>query len=193
MSTVAAPHQGLGVAQYMWSSSPLRRYVDLLNQRQIVAMLHEGEPAYPKNDPALYAAMRDFDTMYAIYNDFQRSMERYWCLRWLQQEQGVGAMHESPGRERAIDRTTSHSTSQSNNDGQVAGYHASPLPELVVTAIVLRENLVKLSDIPLIFKVPSLPELSANTRVQLTIGEIDLLDLEVRARFVAAVSEDTEE
>ena len=61
MSTVAAPHQGLGVAQYMWSSSPLRRYVDLLNQRQIIAMLKDGEPAYPKNDPALYAAMRDFD------------------------------------------------------------------------------------------------------------------------------------
>ena len=157
MSTIAAPHQGLGVAQYMWSSSPLRRYVDLVNQRQIIAMLREGEPAYPKNDPALYTTMRDFDTMYAVYNDFQRSMERYWCLRWLQQEQGVGAMH------------------------------ASPLPELVVTAIVLRENLVKLSDIPLIFKVPSLPELPANTRVQLAIGEVDLLDLEVRARFVAAI------
>jgi exoribonuclease-2 len=60
MSTVAAPHQGLGVAQYMWSSSPLRRYVDMVNQRQIIAMLRDGEPAYPKNDPALYATMRDF-------------------------------------------------------------------------------------------------------------------------------------
>jgi len=93
MSTVAAPHQGLGVAQYMWSSSPLRRYVDMVNQRQIIAMLRDEEPAYPKNDTALYATMRDFDTMYTIYNDFQRHMERYWCLRWLQQE---GAIHESP-------------------------------------------------------------------------------------------------
>src|ERR1035437_7479533 len=87
MSTVAAPHQGLGVAQYMWSSSPLRRYVDMVNQRQIIAMLRDEEPAYHKNDPALYATMRDFDTMYGIYNEFQRSMERYWCSRWLQQEQ----------------------------------------------------------------------------------------------------------
>ncbi|WP_435627333.1 ribonuclease catalytic domain-containing protein [Candidatus Ferrigenium straubiae] len=150
MSTVAAPHQGLGVAQYMWSSSPLRRYVDLLNQRQIIAMLHDGDPAYPKNDPALYAAMRDFDTMYTIYGDFQKNMERYWCLRWLQQEKVE-----------------------------------------LAEACVLRENLVRLSDIPLVFRVPSLPELPPNTRVQLAIGEIDLLDLEVQARFVAAIEEET--
>jgi exoribonuclease-2 len=149
MSTVAAPHQGLGVAQYMWSSSPLRRYVDMVNQRQIIAMLRDEEPAYPKNDPALYATMRDFDIMYGIYNEFQRSMERYWCLRWLQQEK--------------IEK---------------------------VEAIVLRENLVKLSDIPLIFRVPSLPEsLPDNTRVQLEIGEIDLLDLHLQTRFVAKLEE----
>lgn len=148
MSTVAAPHQGLGVAQYMWSSSPLRRYVDLLNQRQIIAMLDGGEPAYAKNDTALYAAMRDFDTMYGIYADFQRQMERYWCLRWLLQEKIETA-----------------------------------------EAFIIRENLVRLTDIPLIFKVPSLPELPANTRVRLAIGEIDLLDLDVRTRFVATVEE----
>ena len=187
MSTVAAPHQGLGVAQYMWSSSPLRRYVDLVNQRQIIAMLRDEEPAYPKNDTALYATMRDFDTMYTIYNEFQRGMERYWCLRWLLQEQGVGAIHESPGHERAIDGTTSHSAKLANNASQAAGYRESPLQ---VTAIVLRENLVKLADIPLIFRASSLPELPANTRVQLAIGEIDLLDLDVRTRFVATVEEE---
>ncbi len=37
MSTVPAAHQGLGVAQYIWASSPLRRYVDLVNQRQLIA------------------------------------------------------------------------------------------------------------------------------------------------------------
>jgi exoribonuclease-2 len=148
MSTVAAPHQGLGVAQYMWSSSPLRRYVDMVNQRQIIAMLRDEEAAYPKNDPALYAIMRDFDTMYGIYNDFQRSMERYWCLRWLQQEQAEE-----------------------------------------VDAVVLRENLVKLDNIPLVFKVPSLPELPANTRVRLAIVSIDLLDLNLQTRFIATIED----
>ncbi|MBI3221540.1 MAG: RNB domain-containing ribonuclease [Nitrosomonadales bacterium] len=149
MSTVAAPHQGLGVAQYMWSSSPLRRYVDLVNQRQIIAMLHDAEPAYPKNDTALYTTMRDFDTMYGIYNDFQRNMERYWCLRWLQQEQVEQA-----------------------------------------EAIVLRDSLVRLHDIPLTLRVPSLPELPANSRVQLEITEIDLLDLNAHTRFIAKLDEE---
>jgi exoribonuclease-2 len=157
MSTVAAPHQGLGVAQYMWSSSPLRRYVDMVNQRQIIAMLRGGEPAYPKNDPALYTTMRDFDTMYTIYGEFQRGMERYWCLRWLLQRRAAA-------------------------EGGASG-------EQIVEGIVLRENLVKLADVPLVFRVPSLPELPANTRVQLAIGEIDLLDLDVQARFVAAIED----
>ncbi len=177
MSTIAAPHQGLGVAQYMWSSSPLRRYVDMVNQRQIIAMLRDGEPAYEKNDTALYAAMRDFDTMYTIYNDFQKTMERYWCLRWLQQE-------------RANVEAFSSAAPLPLGGGGAGGEGANvPLRELVVPAIVLRENLVKLADIPLVFKVPSLPELPANTQVQLAIGEIDLLDLDVRARFVAKLEE----
>ncbi|KXS33540.1 MAG: putative exoribonuclease II [Candidatus Gallionella acididurans] len=169
MSTVAAPHQGLGVAQYMWSSSPLRRYVDMVNQRQIIAMLRDEEPAYPRNDPALYATMRDFDTMYTVYGEFQKGMERYWCLRWLLQE-----------REKLVALSPTLS--------RVAGEGANEsLREFLVDAVVLRENLVKLTGIPLVFRVPSLPELPANTRVQLAVGEIDLLDLDIQSRFVAAI------
>lgn len=86
MSTVAAPHQGLGVAQYMWSSSPLRRYIDLVNQRQIIQLLRNEAPVYAKNDTALFTVLSNFDAAYTAYNDFQRQMERYWCLRWLIQE-----------------------------------------------------------------------------------------------------------
>jgi exoribonuclease-2 len=92
--------------------------------------------------------MRDFDTMYGIYGEFQRKMERYWCLRWLEQE----------------------------NIGQVEG-------------VVLRENLVKLADIPLTFRAPSLPELPVNSRVLLAITAIDLLDLNLQTRFIAKVEE----
>jgi exoribonuclease-2 len=76
----------LGVAQYAWASSPLRRYVDLVNQRQLIAW-HRGEQApYTAGGEQLLAAMRDFEIASEIYAEFQRNMERYWCLRWMQQE-----------------------------------------------------------------------------------------------------------
>lgn len=149
MSTVPAPHQGLGVAQYAWSSSPLRRYVDLVNQRQLLALLLGLPPVYTRNDPMLFAAMRDFDQMYGIYADFQRSMERYWCLRWLQQE----------------------------NVTQLE-------------ATVIRENLLRFAKLPLVGRVPSLPpDLPANTRVQLELTGIDLLDNSFDARYLAKLDE----
>ncbi len=86
MSTTPAPHEGIGVDHYAWSTSPLRRYVDLVNQRQLVAAAR-GEPApYAANDAELFAVVSAFDAAYAAYADFQYRMERYWCLRWLQQE-----------------------------------------------------------------------------------------------------------
>ncbi|HQR60000.1 MAG TPA: RNB domain-containing ribonuclease, partial [Methylophilaceae bacterium] len=86
MTVSAEPHQGLGVAQYAWSTSPLRRAVDLINQRQMLALLQGTEPAYGKNSEALTTAMRDFDLTYNAYNEFQTRMERYWCLQYLVQQ-----------------------------------------------------------------------------------------------------------
>jgi exoribonuclease-2 len=86
MSTVPAAHQGLGVAQYIWASSPLRRYADLVNQRQLLALFRNEEPAYLPKDERLLVILRDFELAYDAYAEFQRNMERYWCLRWLLQE-----------------------------------------------------------------------------------------------------------
>ena len=99
-STAAGPHDGLGVAHYMWASSPLRRYTDLINQRQLIARARRQPPVYQARDTALLAAMRDFEAAYDVYAEYQRTMERYWSLRWLRQEQvttvtGVVLMRES--------------------------------------------------------------------------------------------------
>ncbi|MDP3743139.1 MAG: RNB domain-containing ribonuclease [Methylotenera sp.] len=86
MTTKAEPHQGLGVAQYAWSTSPLRRAVDLINQRQIISVVQNTAPAYLPNSDALTTHMRNFELTYKAYSEFQIRMERYWCLQYLIQE-----------------------------------------------------------------------------------------------------------
>jgi exoribonuclease-2 len=98
MSTAPQAHEGLGVKQYAWLSSPLRRYVDLLNQWQLLACLKADAPPFAARSDALFAALRDFELTYAAYAEFQRGMERYWCLRWLRQ-QGIERIAATIGRE----------------------------------------------------------------------------------------------
>lgn len=148
MSTVAAAHEGLGVECYAWSSSPLRRYCDLLNQWQLIALLREEAPHFPPKSAELLAALRDFELSYAAYAEFQRGMERYWCLRWLLQ-QGAAT----------------------------------------VLAQVLRESLARLDDIPLVARVPSLPELPRGAHVRLGVEGIDLLEAELRLRYLEPAPE----
>ncbi|HYQ98851.1 MAG TPA: RNB domain-containing ribonuclease [Casimicrobiaceae bacterium] len=98
MSTRPGEHQGLGLAHYLWASSPLRRYSDLVNQRQLLAVLGGERVPYPENDAELHAALADFEATYSSYAEFQDRMEHYWCLRWLLQE-GVAETTASVIRE----------------------------------------------------------------------------------------------
>lgn len=152
MTTSPLPHDGLGVDQYAWSSSPLRRYVDLINQWQLVACLRGETPAFKPKSELLFAAMRDFDLTYSAYAEFQRHMERYWCLRWLRQE-----------NVQTIDAT------------------------------IRRENLVKLDHLPLLQRVPSVPDLKPGQRVRLSIDAVDFLTLELGCRYLETLEVAAEE
>ncbi|MDT0358424.1 RNB domain-containing ribonuclease [Herbaspirillum huttiense F1] len=148
MVTHAAPHQGLGVDQYAWSTSPLRRYTDLVNQWQILACIEHGVTAplvapFKPRDADLFAIVSGFDAAYSGYADFQSTMERYWCLRWLAQENA---------------RT--------------------------VEAVVLKDEILRLVEIPLVLRMPGLPQLARGLQVKLDLLRWDEVDLTVEARLL---------
>jgi exoribonuclease-2 len=91
MGTKALPHAGIGVKSYAWSTSPLRRYTDLLNQWQIIAAARHGRTAalaapFKPKDAELFSVISAFDAAYTAYNGHQATMERYWTLKFIQQQ-----------------------------------------------------------------------------------------------------------
>lgn len=156
MVTHAAPHQNLGVDQYAWSTSPLRRYTDLVNQWQIMACIQHGVTAplvapFKPRDANLFAIISAFDALYSAYNDFQSSMERYWCLRWFAQEWNQDRAKQ-------------------------------------VEATVLKEDVLRLVDIPLVIRLAGLPTMARGSRVKLDVISWDEIDLSLEARFLELVS-----
>ena len=106
MGTKALPHAGIGVKSYAWATSPLRRYVDLVNQWQIIACVRHGKTAalaapFKPKDADLFAIISSFDTAYSAYNGYQAGMERFWTLKYLQQnaitEIEASVIKEGPG------------------------------------------------------------------------------------------------
>ncbi len=90
MGTKALPHAGIGVKSYAWSTSPLRRYTDMVNQWQIIACARHGSTAalaapFKPKDAALFSIISSFDAAYSAYNGYQSAMERFWTLKYLQQ------------------------------------------------------------------------------------------------------------
>ncbi|WP_206951119.1 ribonuclease catalytic domain-containing protein [Trinickia acidisoli] len=166
MQTSAAPHEGLGVAQYAWSTSPLRRYVDLVNQWQLLACVQHGVAAklvapFKPKDADLFAVVQGFDDTYTAYADHQRRMEYFWCLRWLTQE------HKKE-----------------------------------VVAAVVKGDLVRLEEVPLLLHVPGLGVHARGTRIVLEVMSVDELTIEASVRPIrvldapgaaSATAEDEEE
>jgi exoribonuclease-2 len=88
-----------------------------------------------------------FDGAYSAYADFQSTMERYWCLRWLAQEDA-----------RQVD------------------------------AVVLKEEILRLVDIPLVIKLPGMGQVARGAQVRLDLLRWDEVDLAVEARLLEIVA-----
>jgi len=162
MQTQPGPHQGLGVQNYAWSTSPLRRFSDLLNQWQMLAVLGHRQPVYRGNEADLFSSVTQFDEAYNHYADFQQTMEFYWAQRWLAMAHGL-----------------------ENHESWTTTGAGIPLRE---PAIALRGGGFRLRRAPLICRCADAPELTPGVEVELDILAADALELSLQARFVQVLS-----
>ncbi|THU05011.1 RNB domain-containing ribonuclease [Lampropedia puyangensis] len=155
MGTKALPHAGMGVASYTWATSPLRRYVDLVNQWQIIAAVQHSQTAalvapFKPKDAELFSIISGFDAAYTAYNRYQNDMERYWTLRYLEQndihELDAAIIKDAQGGEAAV---------------------------------------VRADSLPLVVRVMGANDLARGARVRIKLGQIDLLALDVNATVIA--------
>ena len=149
MQTTPGPHEGLGLEYYAWCTSPLRRYSDLVNQWQLIAIAKHGITAkmvapFPPRDAALMGIAADFEACYAAYGEYQDRLEKYWCLRWIAQDE----------------------TSK-----RVFVRH-------------LKEGMSRVEPIPLHLPVPELATHPRMTRAEVSITDVDLLQLTAGVRVL---------
>ena len=159
MSTKALPHAGMGVKCYTWATSPLRRYVDLVNQWQIIACARHGKTAalaapFKPKDAELFSIISSFDATYSAYNGYQAGMERFWTLKYLEQN-GITE----------IDATVIR-------DGMQGG-----------------DFLVRADSLPLVLPVLGAQGLSRGARVRVRLGQIDEITLDVNGTLLARLDD----
>ena len=159
MGTKALAHAGIGVKSYAWATSPLRRYVDLVNQWQIIACARHGRAAalaapFKPKDAELFSIISNFDATYGAYNSYQAGMERFWTLKYLQQN----AITE-------IDACVI-------KDGRGGG-----------------DFLVRADHLPLVLPVLGAQQLERGARVRVRLGAIDEIALDVHGTVLARLDD----
>ena len=82
-------HKSLGVSRYVQTTSPIRRYTDLLMQRQLISWLKEQKVCYSESE------LEDMNTRVSLatreIKNAQRGRHRYWLIRYLLEEDIKGA------------------------------------------------------------------------------------------------------
>ena len=149
MQTTPGPHEGLGLDYYVWCTSPLRRYSDLVNQWQLIALAKNGVTAkmvapFPPRDATLMGIAADFEACYLAYGEYQDRLEKYWCLRWVAQDE---------------------------------------VPKQVFVRH-LKEGMSRVESVPLHLSVPELASHPRMTRAEVSVADVDLLQLTAGVRVL---------
>ncbi len=149
MQTTPGPHEGLGLDYYVWCTSPLRRYSDLVNQWQLIALAKHGVTAkmvapFPPRDATLMGIAADFEACYLAYGEYQDRLEKYWCLRWVAQDE---------------------------------------VPKQVFVRH-LKEGMSRVESVPLHLPVPELASHPRMTRAEVSVADVDLLQLTAGVRVL---------
>jgi len=84
------PHSGLGLDAYLTCTSPLRKYLDLVTQRQLRALLGLEELYTPKELKFMAQAVKE---PFSYIMMLQQERNRYWILKYL--ERLVGQQEEA--------------------------------------------------------------------------------------------------
>jgi len=79
------PHRFLGLEQYVQITSPIRRYLDLVLQRQLISCLDGSGPVYSTGD----LEKKYLKTELAIKEKkiIEKSREKYWLLRYFKEKE----------------------------------------------------------------------------------------------------------
>ncbi|WP_300459267.1 RNB domain-containing ribonuclease [Desulfobacula sp.] len=78
-------HSGLGVKAYVTATSPIRRYHDLLTQRQIKSLFGYNK-AYSKSE--LETILQSISLPMANAGRIQSARKRYWIIKYLESKRG---------------------------------------------------------------------------------------------------------
>jgi exoribonuclease-2 len=90
LDTQPRPHVGLGVDAYVTATSPIRKYFDLLTQRQLRAGLGLEDPYRQEEIARLLQVLEQPLARVAL---IQRNRQRYWLLKYL--EGRIGTKEEA--------------------------------------------------------------------------------------------------
>jgi exoribonuclease-2 len=77
------PHSTLGLDAYATATSPLRRYPDLLLQRQVKSFLERGKPLLERCELEKILVETSYPLERAV--SLERERQRYFLLKYLQQ------------------------------------------------------------------------------------------------------------